>query len=156
VIETTPEEWDRILAVNLTAMFRMCRAVLPPMISAGGGVIVNVASTAGIVGIPSRAAYCASKAGVIGLTRAIAVDHALEGIRANAICPGTTQTPWLAKILAGADDPEALRRHMAERQLDHRFGTPEEVAAGIAFLASDEARFVNGSVFVMDGGMTAV
>jgi len=154
--DTTPAQWDAVLAVDLSAVFHTCRLVLPAMLAAGGGVIVNVASVAGLVGIARRAAYCAAKAGVIGLTRATAVDYAARGIRANAICPGTVATEWIGKILADAPDPEAARRAMDARQLDGRMGSPEEVAAGISFLCSPEARFVNGSAFVMDGGMTAV
>ena len=156
VTETTPDQWNRMLAVNLTAMFHTCRAALPGMIDRGDGIIVNVSSVAGVVGVRNRAGYCASKAGVIGLTRAIAADHAHQGIRCNAICPGTVATEWIGKILAGSEDPDATRRAMEQRQLDGRMGSPEEVAAGIAFLASAEARFVNGTAFVMDGGMTAV
>jgi len=156
VTETTAAQWDAVLAVDLSAVFHLCRLVLPTMLDAGGGVIVNVASVAGIVGVARRAAYCAAKAGVIGLTRATAVDHAAGGIRVNAICPGTVNSEWIGKILADAPDPEETRRAMEARQLDGRMGSPEEVAAGIAFLCSPEARFVNGSAFVMDGGMTAV
>jgi NAD(P)-dependent dehydrogenase (short-subunit alcohol dehydrogenase family) len=156
VLATDPAEWDLTLGVNLTAPFLMSRAVLPVMLEAGSGVIVNVASVAGVVGIRNRAAYCASKAGLVGLTRAMAADHAHQGIRVNAICPGTVETEWIGKILSNSADPAADRRTMEQRQLDGRMGSPEEVAAGIAFLASDEARFVNGSIFVMDGGMTAV
>jgi NAD(P)-dependent dehydrogenase (short-subunit alcohol dehydrogenase family) len=155
IVETTPEEWDRVLGVNLGGVYRMCRAVLPAMIGAGGGVVVNVASVAGMVGVPNRAAYCASKAGVVGLTKAIAVDHAAEGIRAVAVCPGTVATEWIAKILADAPDPVAARQAMEARQLDGRMGTPEEVAAAIAFVCSPGGRFFNGSELVMDGGLTA-
>jgi meso-butanediol dehydrogenase / (S,S)-butanediol dehydrogenase / diacetyl reductase len=154
--ETTLEDWDQTIAVNLSAMFHTCRAVLPHMARAGQGSIVNVSSVAGLVGVKKRAAYCASKAGVIGLTRAIAVDFAHLGIRANAICPGTVDTEWIDRILGDADDPLETRHAMEMRQLDGRMGTPEEVANGIAFLVVDESRFVNGSAFVMDGGMTAV
>ena len=156
ILETDPADWDHILAVNLSALFHTCRAVLPAMIENGGGVIVNVASVAAVVGVARRAAYCASKAGVLGLTRALAADHARQGIRANAICPGTVRTPWIDRIVSASPDPEATVRQMEERQLDGRMGSPEEVAAGIAFLVSPEGRFVNGSAFVMDGGMTAL
>jgi NAD(P)-dependent dehydrogenase (short-subunit alcohol dehydrogenase family) len=155
-VDTDPIDWDRIVAVNLTAVFHTCRLVIPPMLRAGGGIIVNVSSVAGLVGLRQRAAYCATKHGVIGLTRAIAADHASQGIRANAICPGTVATEWIGSILEQSEDPEATRRAMEGRQLDGRMGTPEEVAAGIAFLVSKEGRFVSGSAFVMDGGMTAV
>jgi NAD(P)-dependent dehydrogenase (short-subunit alcohol dehydrogenase family) len=155
-VDTDPSDWDRLMAINLTAVFHTCRLTLPHMIAAGEGIIVNVSSVAGVVGVRQRAAYCATKAGVIGLTRAIAADHAGQGIRANAICPGTVATEWIEKILEGAEDPAASRKAMEARQLDGRMGTPDEVAAGIAFLASDDARFVNGAAFVMDGGMTVV
>lgn len=156
LLETTKDDWDRTIAVNLTAMFHTCRAVLPAMLDAGHGLIVNVSSIAGVVGLKSRLAYCASKHGVIGLTRAIAADYAHLGIRANAICPGTVESEWIGKILADAPDPEATRKQMEARQLDGRMGTPDEVAAGIAFMASEDGRFINGAAFLMDGGVTAV
>jgi NAD(P)-dependent dehydrogenase (short-subunit alcohol dehydrogenase family) len=156
LLETTTDDWDRTIAINVTAMFHTCKAVLPAMLDAGGGRIVNVSSIAGVVGLKNRLAYCASKHAVIGLTRAIAADYAHLGIRCNAICPGTVETEWIGKILSNAEDPDATRKQMEARQLDGRMGTPEEVASGIAFLASDEARFVNGAAFMMDGGMTAV
>jgi meso-butanediol dehydrogenase / (S,S)-butanediol dehydrogenase / diacetyl reductase len=155
VVETTNEQWQRVISVNLTGTFIVCRTAVPILVGSGGGVIVNVASVGGLVGIAARAAYCASKAGVIGLTRAIAVDHAAAGIRAVAICPGTVESEWITKILANDADPTQARRAMSERQLDGRMGTPDEVAAGIAFIASTDGRFINGSEFVMDGGMTA-
>lgn len=154
-VSTSDEDWERVMSINVTGTFVMCRAALPELIAHGGGVIVNVASVAGIVGIRDRAAYCASKAGVIGLTRAIAVDHAADGIRATALCPGTVDTEWIGRILEGAEDPTAARALMAARQLDGRLGAPAEIAAGIAFLASDDGRFVNGAAWVMDGGMSA-
>lgn len=154
--DTDAADWDRILALNLTAVFHGCRAALPRMVARGHGVIVNTSSVAGVVGVRERAAYCASKAGVIGLTRAIAADYAGRGIRANAICPGTVETEWIGKILADADNPEAARASMAARQLDGRMGTPEEVADGVGFLVGAGGRFMNGSALVMDGGMSAV
>jgi NAD(P)-dependent dehydrogenase (short-subunit alcohol dehydrogenase family) len=156
VVDTTAEQWDAMLAVNLTGMFHTTKAVLPSMIERGGGSIVNLSSVAGVVGVRNRAGYCATKGGVIAFTRAIAADHAHQGIRANAICPGTVATEWIGKILADAPDPAATRAAMEARQLDGRMGSPAEVAAGIAFLLSDDGRFVNGSAWVMDGGMTAV
>ena len=154
--ETSIADWDLTIAVNLSAVFHLCRLLVPPMLERGHGIIVNVASIAGIVGLRNRAAYCASKSGLVGLTRALAADHAGQGLRVNAICPGTVETAWVDRIIAGAEDPEAVRAAMAARQLDGRMGTPEEVAAGISFLASPEARFVNGTAFVMDGGLSAV
>ena len=156
VLETSDEDWNRVLSVNLTGPFLNTRAILPLMLDRGSGVIINIASVGGQVGIARRAAYCASKAGLVGLTRAVAVDHAREGVRSVAICPGTVETEWIGKILADAPDPDAARRAMADRQLDGRMGTPEEVAAVVAFVAGDQGRFINGAALVIDGGMTAI
>jgi NAD(P)-dependent dehydrogenase (short-subunit alcohol dehydrogenase family) len=155
VLETSDEDWSRVLAVNLTGPFLTTRATLPLMLDRGSGVIVNIASVGGLVGLARRAAYCASKAGLIGLTKAIAVDHARDGIRCVAICPGTVETEWIGKILANAPDPAALREAMAARQLDGRMGTPDEIAAMVSFVAGREGRFINGAALVIDGGMTA-
>ncbi len=155
VLETSDEDWNRVLAVNLSGPFLTIRATLPLMLDRGSGVIVNIASVGGQVGLPRRAAYCASKAGLIGLTRAVAVDHAGEGIRCVAICPGTVETEWIAKILANTPDRESARAAMAGRQLDGRMGSPAEVAAMVAFVASPDGRFINGAALVLDGGMTA-
>jgi NAD(P)-dependent dehydrogenase (short-subunit alcohol dehydrogenase family) len=155
VLETSDEDWNRVLAVNLTGPFLTIRATLPLMLDRGSGVVVNIASVAGQVGLARRAAYCASKAGLVGLTRAVAVDHANEGIRCVAICPGTVETEWIAKIIADAPDPVAVRRSMAARQLDGRMGSPDEVAAMVAFVASPDGRFINGAALVLDGGLTA-
>ncbi|GAA3790154.1 SDR family oxidoreductase [Sphaerisporangium flaviroseum] len=155
VLETSDADWNRVMAVNLTGPFLTIRATLPLMLDRGSGVIVNIASVGGQVGLARRAAYCASKAGLVGLTRAVAVDHAREGIRCVAICPGTVETEWIGKILANAADPVAARAAMAARQLDGRMGAPDEIAAMVAFLAGPEGRFVNGAALVLDGGMTA-
>lgn len=153
---TTDEEWETTIAVNLSAVFYMCRQLLPGMVQAGHGVIVNIASAGALVGLRNRVAYCASKAGILGLTRAIAADHAGQGIRINAICPGTVDSPWIGKILEGNPDPVATRAQMEQRQLDGRMGTPAEVAEWVAFIAADTGRFMNGASVVIDGGMTAV
>ena len=156
VLETSDEDWGRVIGTNLTGPFLLTRAVLPLMLDRGSGVIINVASVAGTVGIKSRAAYCASKAGLIGLTRAIAADHGAEGIRCIAVCPGTVETEWVDRIVGSLPEPDSARQQMAARQLDGRMGTPAEVAATIAFIASPGGRFFNGSAVVVDGGMTAV
>lgn len=154
--DTSAEQWEATIAVNLSGTFYMCQVVLPGMLMAGHGVIVNIASAGAVVGLRNRVAYCASKAGVLGLTRAIAADHAGQGIRVNAVCPGTVDSPWIGKILAGNPDPVGTRATMEQRQLDGRMGTPEEVAEWIAFISGDAGRFMNGASLIIDGGMTAV
>jgi NAD(P)-dependent dehydrogenase (short-subunit alcohol dehydrogenase family) len=156
VLDTSDEDWGRVIATNLTGPFLLTRAVLPLMLDHGSGVIINVASVAGTVGMRARAAYCASKAGLIGLTRAVAADHAADGIRCIAVCPGTVETEWVDRIVDSLPERERAHQELAARQLDGRMGTPDEVAATIAFIASPGGRFINGAAIVVDGGMTAV
>lgn len=155
VIETTLEQWELTFAINVRAPFIVCQEVLPQMLERGSGVIVNVASVGGMIGIPFRAAYGASKAALISLTRSLTVDYANRGIRANCVAPGTTETPWVDRIVAGADEPETMRQQMAERQVIGRLGTADEIADTIVFLASDRASFFHGSAVVVDGGYSA-
>lgn len=154
VPETSLEDWDALFRTNVTGTFLGCRAVLPQMLEAGRGSIINVASVAGQIGMARRAAYCASKAAVVGLTRAMAVDHSSAGVRTNAVAPGTTDSPYFDKIAADREDPVAYREHLAERQLVNRLGEPVEIAAAIVFLASDTSSFATGSVLTVDGGMS--
>lgn len=155
LVETPDEQYDLMFNVNVKAVFLMCRAVIPHMLSSGGGTIVNVSSSLGIKAAPQRAVYATTKAAVSALTRSIAVDFASRGIRANCIAPGTTETPWIERILAGADNKEQLRAQMAARQAVGRLGRPEEIASAICYLASEGASFVHGATFCVDGGQTA-
>jgi NAD(P)-dependent dehydrogenase (short-subunit alcohol dehydrogenase family) len=155
VLDTDEKAWDDLMAVNVRGVFLCSKYAIPAMKAQGGGTIVNTASVVASIGIRNRAAYCASKGAVAALTRAMAIDHVDDGIRCNAIAPGTIDTPYFDDILRRSPDPEAVRRALAARQLLGRLGTPEEIAAGILFLASDESRFATGSILTLDGGMTA-
>lgn len=154
-VDTSLQTWDRVLAVCARGTFLCSRHVLPVMIRQGGGNVINMSSVAALVGLPNRAAYCAAKGAVSALTRAMAVDHVAQGIRVNAICPGTVDTPWVAALVSSAHDPEAVRQDMTARQPMGRLGTAEEIAAAAVYLASDEAAFVTGTELVIDGGLTA-
>jgi NAD(P)-dependent dehydrogenase (short-subunit alcohol dehydrogenase family) len=153
--ETSEEDWERLMAVNLKGTFLGIKYAIPAMRDSGGGSIVNISSVAALVGIPDRAAYSATKGGILALTRAAAIDHVGEGVRVNCIAPGTVDTPWVGRITAGYDDPEEARARMEARQPHGRFVTPEEIAAMAAYLASDESASCIGACMVVDGGVTA-
>jgi NAD(P)-dependent dehydrogenase (short-subunit alcohol dehydrogenase family) len=155
VVDCEAEEWDRTFAVNVRGVFLGCKYAIPVMIAQGGGVIVNTASVAGLVGLPERAAYCATKGAVITLTKQVAIEYVGQNIRCNCICPGTVDTPWVGRLLAGAKDLKAARRRLVDRQPMGRLGTPEEVAQAALYLASDAAAFVTGTALVIDGGLVA-
>jgi NAD(P)-dependent dehydrogenase (short-subunit alcohol dehydrogenase family) len=152
---TTGEDFDRMMAVNVRGVFNVTRAFFPSMLARQHGVIVNLASIGGIIGVRDRLAYTASKHAVVGLTRAMALDHAREGIRVNAICPGRVETPFVAQRLVESADPAATRAEMTSTQPMGRMGTPEEIAAAALYLASDEAAFVTGATLCPDGGWSA-
>jgi NAD(P)-dependent dehydrogenase (short-subunit alcohol dehydrogenase family) len=153
--ETSEEDWERLMAVNLKGTFLGMKYAIPAMRDSGGGSIVNISSVAALVGIADRAAYSATKGGILALTRAAAIDHVSEGIRVNCIAPGTVDTPWIGRITAGYDDPEEAREKMEARQPHGRFVTSEEIAAMAAYLASDESASCIGACMVVDGGVTA-
>jgi NAD(P)-dependent dehydrogenase (short-subunit alcohol dehydrogenase family) len=148
--ETTLDVWENVFAVNARGTFLCCKYAIPGMAARGGGSIVNIASVAALVGLRNRAAYCASKGAVVSLTRALAVDHVADGIRVNAVAPGTVDSPWVRRLVEDVGESvDALRA----RQPMGRLGTPEEIAEAVAYLAA--AEFVTGSVLVIDGGLTA-
>jgi NAD(P)-dependent dehydrogenase (short-subunit alcohol dehydrogenase family) len=153
--ETTLEEWNRIFAVNVTGMFLVSKAALPLLRVAGGGSIVNFGSYDGFMADPKLAAYCATKGAVHALTRAMAVDHGPDNIRVNAICPGYIDTPMLRKFFGGAADSAETWQKARAVHPTRRIGTPEDVASLVAWLASDEARYASGQLWVLDGGLTA-
>ena len=155
VVHCTLEEWDTIFSVNVRGMFLGIKAAVPHMLEAGHGTIVNTASVAGSVGLVNRAAYCASKGAVIALTKHVAVQYASQGIRCNSVSPGTVDSPWVGRLLDLAMDPVAERAALVARQPLGRLGTPGEVAEVIAYLASDQASFVTGADWLIDGGIAA-
>ncbi|MEZ5689743.1 MAG: glucose 1-dehydrogenase [Caenibius sp.] len=154
-IDLPVEEWDRIMAINARGVFLLTKHALPPMIAGGGGSITNISSAYGVIGAPGFAAYCASKGAVRTFTKSTAIEHAGQGIRANSIHPGVIETPMLQGIFDQTDDPQATREAFSAQQPNGFNGQPEDIAWGCVYLASDEARFVNGVELPIDGGLLA-
>jgi 2-keto-3-deoxy-L-fuconate dehydrogenase len=155
ILECTERDYDFSMNLNVKSMYRMIQALLPAMLDHGGGSIVNVASVcSSLKGLPNRFIYGTSKAAVIGLTKSVASDYVRNGVRCNAIAPGTVESPSLDERIAAFDDPEAARREFIARQPMGRLGTPEEIAAIAVYLASDESAYTTGQVFIVDGGIT--
>lgn len=152
--DTTEEEWDRIIKINLRSVFLCCKYVVLEMAKGGGGVIINNSSVAGLIGSFSPA-YSASKGGIIAFTKTLAVELAPDNIRINCICPGAIETPMLHRVLEKQGDPELIRRERIKSYPMGRFGKPEEVAQTALFLASDESSFMTGAVVVVDGGFAS-
>ena len=153
ILDCDEDQWAFSLDLNMTAMYRMCRAFLPGMIASGGGSIINMASVAStVIAAPNRFVYGASKAGVIGLTKSIAADFVAAGIRANAICPGTVDSPSLHDRLRATGDYAAAKASFAARQPIGRIAQPEEIANLVVYLASDESSYTTGVAHVIDGG----
>jgi 2-keto-3-deoxy-L-fuconate dehydrogenase len=155
ILTCTEDDWQQSLEQNATSAFRTMRAALPQMVERGRGAIVNVASVASsITGVPNRLGYGASKAAMIGLTKAAARDLISTGVRVNALCPGTTLSPSLQSRIDASSDPEEMVRTFVARQPMGRLGTVEEMAAAAVYLASDETAFMTGQILVIDGGQT--
>ena len=155
VAELSDADWQREIDVNLSGAYRVSKAFWPHFAEAGGGTILSTASIAGVVAAPQDAAYVASKAGLIMLTRCMALDGAAVGIRANCICPGFVDTPMFDGFLAEQPDPDAALARAAGRTPLGRIGTPRDIADGFVYLASDDARWITGASLVIDGGLTA-
>jgi NAD(P)-dependent dehydrogenase (short-subunit alcohol dehydrogenase family) len=153
ILEISADAWARVLAVNVTGAFLMSRAVLPTMIAAGGGSIIHIASQLGRVAAPARAAYCTSKGAIIQLAKAMAVDHADQNIRVNALSPGAIET---RRLLLRYGDMATARRVVGPKHLLNRLGEPQEIAQAALFLASDAASFMTGADMLVDGGYTTI
>ena len=155
LLECRAEDWDRSFNLNVRSMFLMSKAMVPKMIAAGGGVILNMASVLGAAkAAPNRLAYAASKAAVQGFTRALAIDHVKQGIRVNCVCPGTVDTPSLGERINAFADPAQARRDFVARQPMGRLATAEEIAETFVYLVSDESSFMTGQAVYVDGGMS--
>ena len=154
-VTTTEEEYDRVIDVCVRGTFLGMKHAIPAIKDSGGGSVINMSSVAALVGIVDRAVYSAAKGAIYSMTRASAIDHVGEGVRVNCIAPGTVDTPWVARITSGYEDPEEARANMRARQPHGRLVTPEEIAAMAAYLASDESASVIGACMVVDGGVTA-
>jgi 2-keto-3-deoxy-L-fuconate dehydrogenase len=152
LLQTAEDDLDKLYAINVRGVFSLTKAFLPSMIERNYGVIINTASIGGVVAIKDRLAYTTTKFAVVGFTKAVALDHALQGIRANAICPGRVETPFVKKRISEYPDPQKAYAEMAATQAVGRMATPEEIAAAALYLASDEAAFVTGTAFEIDGG----
>ena len=155
ILECTEDEWDAVMAVNVKGVYLCSYYFLPHMLAQGEGNIINIASVVGLVGLPKRAVYSASKGAVIALTRQMAIEYVRDNIRVNCICPGTVDSPWVDRLLAEEADPKAARQRLTDRQPLGRLGTPEEIAHAALYLASPESAFATGTILVIDGGVTA-
>ena len=155
MLQTEGADLDRLYSVNVRGTFNATKAFLPGMIERKNGVIINLASIGGVLAVRDRLAYCTTKFAIVGFTKCIALDHALQGIRCNCICPGRVETPFVTARLKEYPDPAQAYKEMASTQAIGRMAKPEEIAAAALYLASDESAFVTGSEFIIDGGWSA-
>ncbi len=155
LLTTSAADLDRLHAVNVRGTFNLCKAFVPAMLARAHGSVINLASIAGVVAVRDRLAYTVTKHAIVGLTRALALDHSHTGVRFNAICPGRVETPFVKSRIAEYPDPEKAYRDMASTQLNGRMARPDEIAAAALYLASDEAAMVTGSCLMIDGGWSA-
>jgi NAD(P)-dependent dehydrogenase (short-subunit alcohol dehydrogenase family) len=155
MLQTSSADLDRLYAVNVRGIFNLTKAFLPSMVNRKHGVIINMASIGGIVGIRERLAYCTTKFAVVGMTKSMALDHSHQGIRVNCICPGRVETPFVKARLSEYPDPEKAYREMCSTQLTGRMLCPDEVAGAAVYLASDLAASITGTAFILDGGWSA-
>lgn len=153
LLEATEESFDRSMNINVRGMWYLCKLVVPLMLTAGGGSVVNMCSVAGLTGVKERGVYSISKAAVAGLTKSLAMDFITQGIRCNAVCPGTVDTPSLHDRMRATGDEAAAHKMFVARQPMGRLGRPEEIAALVAYLASDESAYMTGQTIFIDGGM---
>ena len=155
IVETTDDEWDGLMTTNVRSVFVHCREALPHLVERGGGAIVNVSSISGVVGLPAQGAYCATKGAIAQITRQLAIEHAADGVRVNAIAPGAVDTKFVDAALAGVPDLRAARVDIGASHPLGRMASPGEIARIMVFLASPASSFMTGAVVMADGGFTA-
>jgi NAD(P)-dependent dehydrogenase (short-subunit alcohol dehydrogenase family) len=155
IVDTTDEEWDGLMTTNVRSVFVHCRDALPHLVANGGGAIVNVSSISGVIGLPAQGAYCATKGAIAQITRQLAIEHAAQGVRVNAIAPGAVDTDFVNAALADAPDMQAARRDIGRSHPLGRMASPSEIARIMVFLASPASSFMTGAIVMADGGFTA-
>jgi meso-butanediol dehydrogenase/(S,S)-butanediol dehydrogenase/diacetyl reductase len=155
VVDITPAQWDEIFSINVTSAYLISHYAMPHLLKCGNGSVINISSEAGLKGLKDRAAYCAAKAALVGLTKAMAVDHSANGVRINCICPGTIETPMTTRLINEQADPQKLRDVYLQRRLTPFLGTPDDVAEAAVYFALPGNRYVTGSILSVDGGALA-
>lgn len=155
VVDTPPEQWDEVMRINVSSAYLVSHHAMPHLLARGSGSVINISSEAGLKGLKERAAYCAAKFALVGLTKAMAVDHSPRGVRINCICPGTVETPMISKLLAEHANAQLLRNEFLQRRLTPHLGSPEDVAEAAVYFALPTNRYVTGAVLSVDGGSLA-
>lgn len=155
VADTTPEQWAQVFSINLTSAYLVSHHAIPHLLERGSGSVINISSEAGLKGLKNRAAYCAAKFALVGLTKAMAVDHSANGVRVNCICPGTVETPMVSRLIETHANPEKMRDEFLQRRLTPYLGTPDDIAEAAVYFALPGNRYVTGAVLSVDGGSAA-
>ena len=155
VVDTTPAQWEEVFRVNVTSAYLVSHHAMPHLLARGDGSVINISSEAGLKGLKDRAAYCAAKAALVGLTKAMAVDHSGHGVRINCICPGTVETPMVSRLIGEHADPRAMKDEFLHRRLTPFLGTPDDIAEAAMYFALPGNRYATGAVLSVDGGSLA-
>jgi NAD(P)-dependent dehydrogenase (short-subunit alcohol dehydrogenase family) len=155
VVDTTPAQWDEVFRINVASAYLVSHHAMPHLLARGSGSVINISSEAGLKGLKDRAAYCAAKAALVGLTKAMAVDHSGDGVRINCICPGTVETPMVSRLIAEHASPQALKDAFLQRRLTPYLGTPDDIAEAALYFALPGNRYATGAILSVDGGSLA-
>jgi meso-butanediol dehydrogenase/(S,S)-butanediol dehydrogenase/diacetyl reductase len=155
VVDITPQQWDDVFRINVTSAYLVSHHAMPHLLQRGDGSVINISSEAGLKGLKDRAAYCAAKAALVGLTKAMAVDHSAKGIRINCICPGTIETPMISRLIDSHANPAAMKEEFLQRRLTPYLGTPQHIAEAALYFATPDNRYTTGAILSVDGGSLA-